>query len=171
MKYLFLVLLLLMPAASAYQVFWYADEVDRSNSIDYADRYPFDGIDRSDFSFKKYNCISLTAYNNFANSNPFDSHNPITASSPKSVLKKLRRADLNKLANENSYDSLEPDNYDFSDMDCWTLSDYNGFARIERHDSWKPATLRDPDNFNRVIHNVGKKRYNFFDYKDLLDLR
>jgi hypothetical protein len=171
MKYLLLALLLLTPVASAYHVFWYADELDRQDSIEYADRYPFDGIDRSDFSFKKYNCISLKAYNHFANANSFDSHDPITASSPKRVLKKLRRDDINTLANENPYDSLDADNYDFSDMDCWTLSDYNGFARTERHDSWKPATLRDPDNFNKVIHKVGKRRYNFFDYKDLLDLR
>ncbi|MBW3019100.1 hypothetical protein KY329_02870 [Candidatus Woesearchaeota archaeon] len=171
MRYFLILLLLCVPFASAYQVFWYADEIDRENSISYADRNPFDGIEQSDFAFKKYNCISLDAYNRFANSNSFDSYDPITASSAKSVLKKLRRGDLNRLANENPYDSLEPDNYGFDDMDCWTLSDYNGFANTKKYDSWKPATLRDPDNFNRVIRNVGKKRFHFFDYRDLLDLR
>ena len=169
MKY-FLLLLLLSTTAHA-TVFWYADEVDRSEAIEYADRFPFDAIEHDDFSFCKYNCISLKDYNHFADNNPYDGHDPITASSDPSVLKRLRRDDFNRLADEDPYDALDADDFDYSDMDCWTLSDYNSFARKSKHDSWKPATLRDPDNFNRVIHKVGTKRYNFFDYRDLLDLR
>jgi len=169
MKYLVFMLLLCVSVSA--HVFYYADEIDRADAVQFAALNPFDSIDDEDFEFCDYNCVSLDSYNHFADRNPYDSYDRITADSSKSVLKKLRRDGLNRLADENPYDSLERDDFGFSDMGCWALSDYNDFASTDRDDHWKPATLRDPDHFDSIIREVGTKRFHFFDYKDLLDVR
>lgn len=171
MKFVWVFLVLLVPAAAV--PFWHADELDYERNLDYARSNPYDAFDPADMNdFSSYNCIDLDAYNRYASRNPYDRFEEITARSPNRVLKKLRRDDFNRLAHEDPFDGLDADDADsFSDMDCWTLRDYNSFADVDRYDRWKPATLRDPEHFDRVVHNVGKKRFHFFDYRDLYDLR
>lgn len=166
-------IVLLTTASFAYPLFWHADEVDRQTSINYAKFNSYDAFEEDDFNdFSKYNCISLKDYNTYANSNNYDSVDPITSRSSSKLIKKLRRDDYNYIASQDPYDGYDVDDFDsFSDMDCWTLSDYNNFAETKARDRWKPASLRDPEYFEKVISNVGTKRFHFFDYRDLYDLR
>lgn len=165
-----LLLLVFIPFASAYRHFYYSDEVDFGKNLDYSNRNYYDRFD-PDLEFCKYNCISLDAYNDFANHNPYDKYDPITANSPESTLKKLRYDDYNRIANTDPHDNVDVDDFELSDMSCWTLSDYNSYADLDPHDGWHRADLTDLENFDKIIHSVGRSRFHFFDYESLYELR
>ena len=54
---------------------------------------------------------------------------------------------------------------DYSEMKCWNLKDYNGFAETKPRDRWDPAYFNDFDDIN-TVKKVGSARYNFFGIDD-----
>jgi hypothetical protein len=163
----FLVLLLVQPVF-AYKLFWYSDEIDRRDNIEYAERYPYDGWDIEDFNnFNDYNCINLDDYNKVASYDSYDSFEPLTAENiGKSDFKKLRYQDQLRIINEDPYDQWDMDTIDdYGDMRCWTLKDYNSYAAQKPHDKWDVVLFRDFDDLE-TVQNVGSSRYNFFELDD-----
>ncbi|GEM_PF-7134527 len=158
--------LLVIPAHAV--IFWYDDEVDRQNSIDYANSKPYDAYDSEDFENPEdYKCFSLAAYNAFAESHPYDKYDELTSANIRTnALQRLHRDDYNKIANQNSYDNIKPDDVEsYDDMRCWALSDYNGFAETKPHDQFRPAYFQDFDDLE-TVQEIGKDRSHFFSQRD-----
>ncbi len=149
---------------------FYSDEVDRTDALADANRYPYDSIHPEQFNdFSKYNCFSLGAYNDFANNKPYDQYRPLDAStiSPDDA-RRLRRDDYNTLANQNSYDQYRPDDVQtYGDTDCWTLGDYNTFAETKPYDQFKPVKFQSFDDLH-TVNKIGSKRFHFFEPNDLV---
>jgi len=165
-----LFVLLLLPLASA-RIFWYSDEIDRQNNIDYAHSNSFDGITAEDEGdFDKYNCISLDDYNDYADYNKYDGYESLTAdTASEKDLSRLRRDDYNIIANQNPSDSIEPDDFNsYGDMGCFNLKDYNSFAETDDFDRWDDAVFDDFDDIY-VAKKVGKDRMHFFDFSSDFD--
>ncbi len=163
-----LVAILCLELASA-KVFYYDDEVDYWNNVDYSLSHPWKGIDMDVVTdFDNYNCISANDYNRRASANQYDSNDALdsnTASS--SDLKKLRRADQLAIADENPYDGIDRDDFDnYNDWNCYTLQDYNSLAREDPYDSRRVVDFTHFDDANE-IKKIGMGRYNnFFTYPD-----
>lgn len=149
-------------------IFWYGDEVDQQNSINYANSKPYDAYDSEDFENPdQYKCFSLDVYNSFAESHPYDMYDELTSANIKTDdLNRLRRDDYNRLANQNSHDGIKPDDVEsYSDTHCWTLSDYNGFAETKPYDQFRPVFFQDFDDLE-TVQEIGKDRTHFFEAGD-----
>jgi hypothetical protein len=155
---------LLATEIAAARVFYYADEADYRNNVAYAFAHPYDGIDLDAVGdFDDYSCISLNDYNSFANADGYDSYDPLTAKNAKrSDLQRLRRDDQLRIINEDPYDSLdENDIGDYDDWNCYTLRDYNGYARADPYDNRRVVDFTHFDDLKEV-QKIGKYRYNNF---------
>jgi len=160
---LFLVALLSVQIASA-KVFYYADETDYRNNMDYALSRPFDGVNADDLAnLDHYSCITLNDYNAVADENAYDSVKPITAATVRQEdLDRLRRADQLKLADENPYDGITRDSFKNPDSwNCYALRDYNALAAENHYDDIKPVDFTHMQDLQRV-QEIGKYRYNDF---------
>jgi hypothetical protein len=159
---LFLVLLLSVEMASA-KVFYFADEVDRNNNIDYA--LGHNGVDFERVAdFNNYACMSLNDYNNYANADHYDSHDALDASTAsRDDLDRLRREDQLKIADADPYDSLDRDDVDnsYSDWNCYTLQDYNSLAAQNPYDRKEVVDFTDFDHLEES-QRIGAYRYNNF---------
>lgn len=150
------------------RVFYYTDEVDYRSNAAYAARSAYDGIDDDDFNdFDDYNCVSLDDQRAVSNANPYDNNEPWTADSISDKdLKKLSRADRNRIADENLYDNIDRDDFDhLEDFNCSTLRDYNDYARTNAYDKFDEADFTRLDHIE-IAQEVGKDRYNFFTSSD-----
>lgn len=165
---LFLVSLLVSAEASAFDVLFRADELDRRENIAVAQANPFDRLDGDEFDdFDKFNCIDLEDYNRFAELNPYDRFDELNAKNVKRKdLKRMRRDDYNKIANENPNDKIRPDGFDYADMGCFKLKDYNAFAQTNKGDRFDPVYFNDFDDL-KTVQKVGRSRFNFFETQDL----
>ena len=165
---LFFLSIVLFAVPSHATIFWYGDEVDQQNAIEYANSKPYDAYAPEDFENpEQYNCFSLDAYNAFAAHHPYQGYEQLTSRSiqPDDV-QRLGRDDYNKIANENPYDSIQPDDVnDYDDTRCWTLSDYNQFAETKPHDRFKPVFFQDFDDL-ATVQEIGKDRTHFFAQSD-----
>jgi hypothetical protein len=165
---LVLVAILSIELASA-KVFYYDDEVDYRSNVNYALSHPWKGIDLDVVGdFDNYNCMSADDYNRRAGANQYDSNDELNArTASSSDLKKLRRADQLRIADENPYDNIDRDDFDdYSDWNCYTLKDYNSFARENSYDSRRVVDFTHFDDVNE-IQKIGMGRYNnFFTYPD-----
>ena len=160
---LLLVALLSFELASA-RVFYYADEGDYRNNMDFALAHPYDGINPDVVGdFDKYACISLNDYNNFADENRYDGYTPLTAATAsRDDLDRLRRADQLALVDADLYDSLTRDSIDTNDdMNCYTLRDYNSRAAENAYDDRDVIDFTDFRDLDEV-QRIGKYRYNNF---------
>jgi hypothetical protein len=159
----FLIALLALPLVQA-RVFYYADETDYRNNVNYALSRPFDGVDADDVGdFDRYSCISLDDHNAFANADSYDSYEPLTArTASRDDLSRLRRADQLRLVDENPYDSLDRDDLDgYDDWGCYTLGDYNSYAAENPYDNRRVVDFTHFDDLYEV-KKIGKYRYNNF---------
>ena len=166
---LLFIALLATELASA-RVFYYADETDRRQNVDYALNHPYDGIDPDDVSdFDKYSCVDLNDHNNFARADKYDSYDELNADTiTRSDLKRLRRDDQLRIINENQYDSWDKDDIDddYDDWNCYTLRDYNKRAKENPYDRWENVDFTDFDHL-REVQRIGRYRYNnFYVYPD-----
>jgi len=165
---LLLVLAIVLSPTVQAVIFWYDDEVDQQNAVEYANRYPYDSIEPDDFNdFRDYNCFDLDAYNSFAGSHDYDRYEQLTADNMRtSDLQRLRRDDYNTIANQNAHDSIRPDDVDgYGDTACWTLGDYNRFADTERRDKWDSVRFQDFDDLE-TVNKIGTQRFHFFEPDD-----
>jgi hypothetical protein len=160
----FLIALLLVEIVSA-KVFYYADETDYNNNVDYALSHPYSGVDPDVVGdFRNYACISLNDYNSFAQAGSYDTYDALDASTAsRDDLKKLRRADQLRIVNEDPYDSLDREDIDdnYADWNCYTLKDYNSLARQNPYDSRRVVDFTHFDDIYEV-QEIGKYRYNNF---------
>jgi hypothetical protein len=167
---LFVLLFLLEPVA-AYKTFYYADEFDRDDARDYAQRSRYDGVDPDNFNdFDDYNCVRLDDYNAFARYNRYDGYDPWSAKNiNKKDFKRLRYEDQLRVANENPHDQWDLADVDgYEDMECWTLKDYNKFAKTKPRDRWDVVRFRDFDDLD-TVKKVGRKRFHFFEPDDFAE--
>ena len=161
---LLLLIALLATELAAAKVFYYADEADYRDNVNYALAHPYDGIDADSVGdFDRYSCVSLDDHNSFANADRYDSYEPLTArTATRKDLQRLRRDDQLRLINENRYDDLdENDIDDNNDWNCYTLRDYNSVARADPYDSRRVIDFTHFDDIYDV-QKVGKYRYNNF---------
>jgi len=164
-----LVLSFIVPSAHA-NIFWYGDELDRQRAVQYAEKYPYDGIEPDRFSNPEdYSCFDLGAYNRFASAGRYDGYDSLTSNNiKKKDLKRLGRDDYNKVANENPHDSILPDDVDsYGDTSCWTLGDYNRFAVTRPYDKFRPVYFQDWDDLE-TVQKIGTGRSHFFVPEDFL---
>lgn len=164
----FLVALIALEAASA-KVFYFSDEIDYRNNVDYVLSHPHSGVDPDEVGdFRKYNCISLSDYNDFARAGRFDKYDVLDSrSADKNDLKRLRRADQLMIVDENPYDSLDRGDIDdgYDAWECYTLKDYNSFAVTNSFDRWEVVDFTDYDHLDES-RKIGKYRYHFFEPDD-----
>ncbi|MEM4239942.1 MAG: hypothetical protein QXM31_01955 [Candidatus Woesearchaeota archaeon] len=165
----FLAALLALEFVSA-KVFYFADEADYRNNVNYALSHPYSGIDPDIIGdFDRYSCMSLDDYNRFANAGRFDSYGIIdSGSAGRDDLKRLRRADQLRIVDEDQYDSLDRDDIDdgYDNWGCYTLKDYNSLARQNQFDRKEVVDFTDYDHLEES-RRIGKYRYNnFFSFPD-----
>lgn len=159
--------LLLVQSASAY-VFFYSDEIDRANNINYALANPYDGIDIDNAAdFDKYNCISLNEVNDYARRNAFDSEDELSAKTISSKdFKRLRYADQKKIIDENPFDRWDDEKLENRGcQQCWTLRDYNQLARKRPSDKFGVVDFTDFDDLE-TIQKIGNSRFHFYEPDD-----
>ncbi len=160
----FLLFLLLANSVFAYE--FYNNENDFRNNRDYALSDPYDGYDVEP-DFDKYECFSLDDYNYYADLDAYDSTDPLTARNIGSDFDNLRYEDQLRIINENPNDGLdENDVDDYNDMECWTLKDYNKYARQKPSDRWDEIYFRDFDDLEQV-NDIGIRRYGIIEFDDL----
>jgi hypothetical protein len=166
MKKLLILLFLSLLATElvSARVFYYADEADYRNNVNYALYHPFDGVDPDVVGdFDKYSCVSLGDHNGFAGADQYDAYEPLSAkTATRKDLQKLRREDQLRIINEDPYDSLdENDIEDYDDWNCYTLRDYNSFAGQDGFDNRRVIDFTHFDDIYEV-QKIGKYRYNNF---------
>lgn len=148
----------------AARVFYYDDEIDYRNNVDYALSHPWKGIDVDVVGdFDNYNCISANDYNRHARANNYDSNDVLNSKTVSlNDLKKLRREDQLRIADENPFDGIDRDDFDdYSDWNCYTLKDYNSLARENSYDGRRVVDFTHFDDVNE-IKKIGMGRYNNF---------
>ncbi len=159
-----LLIALLATELVAAKVFYYADEVDYRNNVNYALYHPFDGVDPDTVGdFDDYACISLDDHNRFARADGYDSYESLTANTAtRDDLKRLRREDQLRIIDEDQYDSLDRDDIDdYDDWNCYTLRDYNSKASEDPYDNRRVVDFTHFDDLYEV-QKIGRYRYNDF---------
>lgn len=165
---LLLIALLSLEIAEA-KVFYYSDEIDYRNNAAYAYQHPYSGVDIDAVKdFNNYACISADDYNDYADSNHYDSHDALDAgTASQSDINKLRRADQLRIADENPYDGIDRDDFEsYDEWNCYTLQDYNSLARENPYDRREVVDFTDFDHLEEV-QKIGRYRYNnFFNFPE-----
>jgi len=168
---LFLFAVLVAEIVSA-KVFYFSDEIDYRDNVNYALSHPYVGIDLDEIGdFRRYNCISLADYNSFASARSFDSYDVLDSSTAgRDDLKKLRRADQLRIVDEDPYDGLDRDDIDegYDNWECYTLKDYNLLARQNQFDKKEVVDFTDYDHLEES-RRIGKYRYHFFEPDDFAE--
>ncbi len=169
MKKLILLLILATSAAATHEYYFYNNENDFRHNRAAALYNPFDGHDvKADFD--DYECFSLDDYNYYANRDPYDDFDPLTARTiSNSEFHDLRYEDQLRIINENPYDKWDRNDIsDEGDMECWTLKDYNNFAATKPSDRYDEIRFHDFDDLERV-NEIGIRRYGFIEPDDLAE--
>ncbi|MEM4253876.1 MAG: hypothetical protein QXR48_00605 [Candidatus Woesearchaeota archaeon] len=169
-RILFAFIVALVALDSAYaKVFYFSDEIDYRDNVNYALSHPFSGVDPDEIGdFRKYNCISLGDYNSFARAGSFDKYDVLdSGGADRDDLKRLRRADQLRIVDEDPYDALDRDDVDdgYDAWACYTLKDYNAFAVTNAFDRWEVVDFTDYDHLEES-RKIGKYRYHFFESDD-----
>jgi len=117
--------------------------------------------------FDDYECIDLDDYNYYANQDPYDGMDAYDAGTIGSRFYDLRYEDQLKIINEKPGDKWDLNDVNDEDsMECWTLKDYNQYARRNRADKWDEIRFHDFDDLDRV-NEIGIRRYGFIEPDDL----
>jgi len=170
MKALILLLLLASTTAASHEYYFYNNENDfrHNKAAALYDQYDhYDVEDAADFD--DYKCLSLDDYNYYANLDSYDSMKPLTAKNIGSRFKDLRYDDQIRIINENPSDKWDRNDInDEGDMECWTLKDYNKYARNKPHDKWDEIKFHDFDDLE-TVNEIGIRRYGFIEPDDLAE--
>ena len=171
MKYFLLFLLLATAVSASHEYYFYNNENDLRYNVDSALYNPFDGHDVEDVTdFDDYECFSLDDYNHYADLDPYDGFDSLTARTiSRNEFNNLRYGDQLRIINENPGDKWDKrDINDEKDMECWTLKDYNKFAGNKRADRWDEIKFHDFDDLEQV-NEIGIRRYGFIEPDDLAE--
>jgi hypothetical protein len=170
MKYFILLLLLTSIATATHDFYYYNNENDLHYNVATAAYDPYDHYDVEDaVDFDDYECISLDDYNYYANNDPYDSMDPLTAENIGSRFDDLRYEDQLSIINEKPHDKWDEEDIDDErDMECWTLKDYNNYADNSKSDEWDEVYFHDFDDLE-TVNEIGIRRYGFIEPDDLAE--
>lgn len=170
MKAVFLILILASTVAASHEFYFYNNENDLHYNVDASLYDAYDGYDEEDAAdFDNYECISLNDYNYYANRDPYDSMDPLTAKNVGSRFDDLRYEDQLAIINENPSDKWDGNDIDDEgDMECWTLKDYNKYSGESQSDEWDEIYFHDFDDLEKV-NEIGIRRYGFIEPDDLAE--
>ncbi len=171
MKALFIILLFASTATATHEFYFYNNENDLHYNVASALYDPFDGHDFEDVTdFDDYECYSLDDYNHYADLDPYDNTDHLTARTISSnEFDDLRYEDQLTIINENPSDKWDTNDIDDEgDMECWTLKDYNNYADNSQSDEWDEVYFHDFDDLE-TVNEIGIRRYGFIEPDDLAE--